>query len=97
LQYACERLLSFLIWNAVMSLDEIDLRPARFATGEFPRRDRLNRWRDKSGRTIVSGDIVPTGAGRSVTRRSHAVAIAGRARSRRNPASATGIDARYKG
>jgi AraC-like DNA-binding protein len=40
-----------------MSPDEIDLRPARFTTDELPERDRLTRWREEFGRTIVSVDI----------------------------------------
>jgi AraC-like DNA-binding protein len=42
-----------------MSPDEIDLKPTRFTTDELPERDRLTRWREEFGRTIVSVDIAP--------------------------------------
>jgi len=42
-----------------MSPDEIDLRPARFTTDGLPQRDRLTRWCEEFGRTIVSVDIAP--------------------------------------
>jgi AraC-like DNA-binding protein len=42
-----------------MNIDEIDLKPTRFTTDEFPERDRLTRWREEFGRTIVCVDIAP--------------------------------------
>lgn len=42
-----------------MNVDEVDLKPTRFTTDELPERDRLTRWREEFGRTIVSVDIAP--------------------------------------
>lgn len=42
-----------------MNVDDIDLRPTRFTTDVLPERDRLTRWREEFGRTIVSVDIEP--------------------------------------
>ncbi|MBB4398138.1 AraC family transcriptional regulator [Bradyrhizobium sp. ERR14] len=42
-----------------MHVDDIDPKPTRFTTDELPERDRLTRWREEFGRTIVSVDIAP--------------------------------------
>lgn len=49
------------VWEciAAMIADEIDLKPMRFTTDGLPERDRLTRWREEFGKTIVSVDIAP--------------------------------------
>jgi AraC-like DNA-binding protein len=42
-----------------MSTEEIDPKPTRFSTDELPARDRLTRWREEFGKTIVCVDIAP--------------------------------------
>jgi AraC-like DNA-binding protein len=42
-----------------MATDEVDLKPKRFSTDELPERERLSRWREEFGRTIVNVDIEP--------------------------------------
>src|SRR5438552_18920106 len=42
-----------------MAADEVDLKPKRFTTDELPERERLSRWREEFGRTIVKVDIEP--------------------------------------
>lgn len=52
-------------WNAFlecrcrMAADEFDLKPRRFATDELPERERLSRWREEFGRTVLRVDIEP--------------------------------------
>lgn len=45
-----------------MHVDEIDPKPTRFTTDELPERDRLARWREEFGKTIVSVEIAPLAA-----------------------------------
>jgi AraC-like DNA-binding protein len=42
-----------------MAADDVDLKPRRFTTNEFPERERLSRWREEFARTIVRVDIEP--------------------------------------
>lgn len=42
-----------------MTADDVDLKPTRFTTDTLPERDRLHRWREAFGRTIMSVDIAP--------------------------------------
>jgi AraC-like DNA-binding protein len=42
-----------------MTSDDIDLKPMRFTTDGLPERDKLRRWREEFGKTIVSVDIAP--------------------------------------
>jgi AraC-like DNA-binding protein len=42
-----------------MAVDDIDLKPKRFTTDELPERERLERWREEFGRTLVRVDMVP--------------------------------------
>jgi AraC-like DNA-binding protein len=42
-----------------MTTDNLDLKPHRFTTDELPEREKLPRWREEFGRTIVKVDIEP--------------------------------------
>src|SRR5690348_2989 len=42
-----------------MTAAQVDLEPKRFTTDELPERERLTRWREEFGRTIVKVDIEP--------------------------------------
>jgi AraC-like DNA-binding protein len=42
-----------------MAANDVDLKPRRFTTDEFPNRERLPRWREEFARTIVRVDIEP--------------------------------------
>jgi AraC-like DNA-binding protein len=42
-----------------MAADDLDLKPTRFTTDGFLERERLPRWREEFGRTIVKVDIEP--------------------------------------
>lgn len=39
--------------------DDFEFAPKRFSTDRFPERERLARWREEFGRTLVGVDIVP--------------------------------------
>jgi AraC-like DNA-binding protein len=43
-----------------MAVDDLDLKPKRFTTDDFPERERLPRWREEFGRTLVRCDFVPS-------------------------------------
>jgi DNA-binding CsgD family transcriptional regulator len=49
----------FLECSCHMAAD-FDLKPKRFVTEDLPERDRLARWREEFGRTIVGVDIMPS-------------------------------------
>jgi AraC-like DNA-binding protein len=42
-----------------MTADDLDLQPRRFSTDEFPERERVERWREEFGRTLVKVDVEP--------------------------------------
>jgi len=42
-----------------MAADDVDLKPKRFTTDELPERERLSRWREEFGRTVVKVEIEP--------------------------------------
>lgn len=42
--------------------DEVDVKPTRFSTDQFPERERVGRWREEFGRTLVRVDVEPMDA-----------------------------------
>jgi len=43
-----------------MIADDVDLRPRQFSTDQIPARDRVERWREEFGRTLVRVDVEPS-------------------------------------